>query len=117
MTKSDDTLAAITIALVCLGFAGGMLFASCSTQESFQDQKRDVEREAKALMPKWLPPDMEAFDVSCVTWCREVHGSEFDVEVIQNRKVFKVRVSCDTEKDKHSCGWRRLQWPCPEATL
>jgi len=98
------------------GLGAGALINECRSHISFAEQKENVEKELEAKLPSILPEGWKIVgQPSCVTWCRTMYGSEFDLEVLTDEPLFaKIRISCDTEGDKHSCGYRRLVLPCEE---
>lgn len=99
-----------------VGMGGGMVLNECRSQQTFREQKESVEKELERKLPDILPEGWRAISTpNCVTWCRTMFGSEFDVEVMTNEPAFtKLRISCDTEQDEHSCGYRHLVQPCED---
>lgn len=84
--------ALVTIVLALLG---GRIIDK--VHPSFAQMKVATEDEASLILPKILPPGWAVFDgAKCVTWCREVIGSEFDAEVIDEQYRFvHIRMMCD----------------------
>lgn len=106
----------VPLVMLLVGMGVGAAISSCHDQQSFRDKKANAEQELALKLPEVLPKGWQPIShPSCVTWCRTMYGSEFDVEVMTSENHFtKVRISCDTEADERSCGYRRLILPCEE---
>lgn len=114
----DRVVFSVPALALIIGAASGAFLYSCHDQSSFREKKARAERElaSKLELGGVIPEGWKIVSQPvCVTWCRTMYGSEFDVEVLTNEPSFtKVRISCDTEADERSCAYRRLVPPCEE---
>ena len=107
-TKQNIINLAIMVSLP-LAWACGKLVEK--VHPSMATMKADAELEAELLLPKMLPDGWKVFDQpKCVSWCREMTGSEFFAEVIDNDYRFvKIRMTCDGDKgSKQPCSWEKV---------
>ncbi len=95
----------------------GAIAYGCFSEQSFAQKKLSSENELAKRLPDILPEGWRATSrPSCITWCREMLGSEFTVDAMTDEGRFsKLSITCTTPDDEHSCGWRRVIIPCEEA--
>ncbi len=90
-----------TLALLA-GLGIGAALNSCYETKTFAQRRTEAEAALAKRLPDILPEGWKIVGTPhCITWCRTMYGSEFDVEVLTDEPAFtKVRISCDTEGDE-----------------